>query len=104
MKWKFNLMVKFDWEMVDMVQCFLESFKEIMWQSLYISDIPSTAGSIILRDRQGKLGSGDRSLLAGKNGYHSSVLWQNTVKWDYFTKVLSLNGSEFSRCHIYCAM
>jgi hypothetical protein len=28
--------------------------------------IPSTAGSIILRDRQGKLGSGDRSLLAGK--------------------------------------
>jgi hypothetical protein len=66
MKWKFNLMVKFDWEKVDMVQCFLERFKEIMWLSLYISDIPSTAGSIILRDRQGKLGSGDRSLLAGK--------------------------------------
>ena len=85
MKWIFNLMVKFDWEMVDMVQCFLERFKEIMWLSLYISDIPSTAGSIILHDRQGKLGSGDRSLLAGKNGYHSSVLWQNTVKWDYFT-------------------
>ncbi len=67
-----------------MVLCFLERFKEIMWQSLYISDIPSTAGSIILRDRQGKLGSGDRSLLAGKTVTTVQYYGKNTVKWDYF--------------------
>jgi hypothetical protein len=32
MKWKFNLIVKFHWEKVDMAQCFLERFEEVKWQ------------------------------------------------------------------------
>ena len=92
MKWKFNLMVKFDWEKVDMVNCFLERFKEIMWQSLYISDISSTAGSIILRDRQGKLGSGDRSLLAGK-----TVIQQFSTMAKYHQVGLLYKSSQLKR-------